>query len=400
MKFEDELKLKLKTDKMEDSKRYVSSTIQTSQINNDTSISSEWGKLLHSAGSLIWFYAENYTQLTPDEITKKEKEFCASVSNESLNQMKKSIELTPEERLYLQYNSGAIFYQGYSEVKPISKILLRRMFIDCITKLVGEKNIDFKALKESSLGRLTSILEIVAGDIFVTQEQFDKKLAEQVDLRFNQRINCGGYALELDTFVVNHCDDFEKAVSDLLNKVPFIRLLGDTKLGDDEYYVLWRFQRKGGHHFVKIQDDGTVIEKDGCDPIREFSGWSNLENCPEAVFAVKKEHDRWIHHERFESICIDGKKGMNFEQTVQQAVQEQKNSFEYHNHSYSFKKGENEMVFLCSEGRIIADVFIEDGDCDVDIRMGEERYVSNTQPTQPLQIKDGKLQNRKDDEGR
>ena len=91
---------------------------------------------------------------------------------------------------------------------------------------------------------------------------------------------------------------------------------------------------------------------------------------------------------------------MNFEQTVQQAVQEQKNSFEYHNHSYSFKKGENEMVFLCSEGRIIADVFIEDGDCDVDIRMGEERYVSNTQPTQPLQIKDGKLQNRKDDEGR
>ena len=53
-------------------------------------------------------------------------------------------------------------------------------------------------------------------------------------------------------------------------------------------------------------------------------------------------------------------------------------------------------VYICSDGRVIADAFIENGECLVDIPESEKRYVSNTQPPVPLCIKDGKIQNSDD----
>ena len=145
-----------------------------------------------------------------------------------------------------------------------------------------------------------------------------------------------------------------------------------------------------GHHFVKVQADGTIIEKNGNEPVKMFSGWSpRLNGCPEAIFAVKKDHSMDLQRT---SICIRGIEGMNFEETVKLSIQEHSNSFKYHNHEFYFKKDNDGNIYICSEGRIIADIFIENSECLVDVLEAEKRYVSNTQPPVHLHIRDGKLQ--------
>jgi len=394
MNFEDKLKENLQQKILENAKIKLKYILENSIISNTRYYGNSWNEVLSGIEQLIDYYTENYTDLTIEKCIEASEKFLESVSNESLNNMKKDLQLTEQEERYIIYEETQ--YYSNDRISPISEILLQRKLIEFIEKYMGiNKAIEILQGKEceKTIRQKEYIYKLITGDFFKSEEQLQKRIEEQAEKWFNDRINCGGFALELDTCVFNYSNDFEKAVSDLLEKVPFIRLLGDKKLEDDEYIVIWKVHEGGGHHFIKVQEDGTIIEKDGADPIKMFSGWAkSLNGCPEAVFAVKKQHDMYLKENEYQFINIDDKHSLNFEEAAQNAIHIQSNSFEYHNHTYYFKKDNDGNIYICSEGRIIADAFIEDGECIVDIVEGEKRYVSNTQPSVPLQIKEGKLQ--------
>lgn len=154
------------------------------------------------------------------------------------------------------------------------------------------------------------------------------------------------------------------------------------------YYIE---QKDGGHHFIRIEDDGTVVEKEGAQKPQQFQSWGVLEDAPEAVFAVKKEHDM-NYFEKIGYVGIPSESTMNFEQTAWQSVQDRSNTFEYHNHSYELKTAGDETIYICSNGEIIAEMLTNGEDYDVEIREGKQAYVSNTQPQKPIIINNGKYQ--------
>ena len=403
MDFESRLKEELKNKILANSAKRLNSILGDCRINNPSKgCIGQWIEVVTGIEDLIYEYMERYSELSNEQIIDKIEEFSAMISNSSLNEMKKDIKLTEQEERNIKY--GELKYYDSNVISPISQVLLRRKLLEFIKEFMEMgKVIEMLENGADSGVRIRKsqyIKEFLSDKFWVTEEQWRKRLKEETERWFKDRINCGGYALELDACVFNHSKDFECAVSELLNKVSFLRLLGDTKLNDDEYLVIWKVHEGGGHHFVKVQEDGTIIEKDGAGPTQKFSGWSkSLNGCSEAVFAVKKEHDIHVSGEDgYSLITIDGIDGLNFEQTAQRAIQEKKNTFEYHNHVYCFKKDNDENVYICSDERIVADAFIEDEQCLVDILESEKRYVSNTQPPQPLIIKDGKIQNWKNND--
>lgn len=197
---------------------------------------------------------------------------------------------------------------------------------------------------------------------------------EHIESAFNREINCGGYALEVDLAIFRGNVDFERTVSTLLEKFPFIRLLGNTPLGADEYIVKYR-TTPGGHHFVKIKD-GRATEKNAIEPIQDFTGWAEvLKDQPEAVFAVKREHEIF----GYDQTTLMIKEGKDFDDTVSEAYQKQENTFFYHSQPYSFKKEvKTGNLYIYSNGLQVARLIAEDGECIALINEGFEDYVSNT----------------------
>lgn len=142
------------------------------------------------------------------------------------------------------------------------------------------------------------------------------------------------------------------------------------------------------------------MEKDESGEPRKFQNWGVLEHAPEAVFAVKKEHNIY-YYELMGNIGIPTDNAMNFEQSIWQAVQNRNNTFEYHGHSYELKKSDDETIFICSQNEIIAEMVTNGEEYDVEVREGKQAYISNVQPPNPIIIKDGKYQeNAKDDKER
>ena len=220
---------------------------------------------------------------------------------------------------------------------------------------------------------------------------------------FNKRMNCGGYALEIDGCLFPNGDTLGGYVSSLLKRYKFIRLLGDRPLQDDEYLVFYRFieyernkGRNNGHHFIKVNDDGLVVEKFGSEPLRIFKGWNErYKDSPEVAFAVKKEHDNEIDSELdmwFNWIEI--KKGLDFEGSIYQAILQRNNQFEYHGHNFRLKKSSEDELFITDEkGEIVAEVLVEGKDIAVGIKEGKEEYVENySGPVKPI-IENGRLVN-------
>lgn len=190
----------------------------------------------------------------------------------------------------------------------------------------------------------------------------------------NQRINCGGYAFEIDCCIFKGKLDFERTVSAILEALPFARLLGNTNLEPDEYIVKYRATPSFGHHFIKIQD-GKATEKHEAGPVQDFTDWpEGFENLPEATFAVKKEHS--IFAERW-SLLIDS--GKNFDDTVDIAYKNQQDTFSYHSHNYSFKRNSaTGKSYIYSDRLRVAEFVVEDDECIAIIRNGYEEFVSNT----------------------
>lgn len=278
--------------------------------------------------------------------------------------------------------------------KAIKEVLGRRVLLE---KLKGEDIEDILQVLQAEAQRneyfapqYFYIAQLIRGEFFKIQEAFNEKMAQEAEILFNQAINCGGYALQVDTCIFPGDCDFDTKVSSILDIFPFVRLLGDTKLAEDEYLVLYRAKNRG-HHFIRIEEDGTVVEKEGAQKPQKFSDWGSLEDAPEAVFAVKKEHDM-NYFDKMKHIGIPTETSKDFEQTIWAAVQNRNNTFEYHGHNYLLKKSDDETIYVCSGDEIIAEMLTNGEEYDVEIRTGKQAYVSNTQPNKPIRIKDGKYQ--------
>lgn len=331
-----------------------------------------------------------YISRTRPELSKEQQyklydEFDQATTPEALMQLRQKIELEQAEKEYLEYCSGEV---------AIIKVLMRRVLLE---KLQEKPEQILQVLQQEAnenerfAQQYSYLAQLISGELFAVHELLKRKIEEDTQYHFNHAINCGGYALKIDTCVFPNKGDFETKVSSILESFPFVRLLGDTRLQKDEYLVLYRAGKKGGHHFIRIEDDGTVMEKDGADPIQKFRDWKTLKDAPEAVFAVKKEHEmNWFKTKG--SIVVPTETSKNFEETVWTAIQNRQNSFEYHNHSYSLKKAGEETIYICSGDEIVAEMMTDGEEYDIEIREGKKAFISNTQPKNPIVIKDGKYQ--------
>ena len=332
-----------------------------------------------------------YISRTRPELSKEQQyklydEFDQATTPEALMQLRQKIELEQAEKEYLEYCSGEV---------AIIKVLMRRVLLEKLQEKPEQilKVLQQEANENERFAQQYSYLsQLISGELFKeVQGLLERKIEKDTQNLFNQAINCGGYALKIDTCVFPNNGDFETKVSSILESFSFVRLLGDTKLQKDEYLVLYRAGKKGGHHFIRIEDDGTVMEKDGADSIQKFRDWKTLKDAPEAVFAVKKEHEmNWFKTKG--SIVVPTEPSKNFEETVWTAIQNRQNSFEYHNHSYSLKKAGEETIYICSGDEIVAKMMTDGEEYDIEIREGKKAFISNTQPKNPIVIKDGKYQ--------
>ena len=301
----------------------------------------------------------------------------------SLMELKKKIILRQSEKEYIEYQNELDFSKG-NNIEAIIEVLIRRLISE---KTNIEDLTEFDKLREEKFNgniyanRYLHIISLISGELFEeSEDKFSKMISDRVEENFNFYINCGGYAFEVDTCIFPGKNDFDKSVSSILELFPFVRLVGDTQLQEDEYLVLYRCS-KGGHHFIKQANDGTFLEKEGGNPPKNFEGWSEIfKNSPEAAFAVKKEHEM-EYFDKYGSIVIPRENSMNFEETIMHAIKNMQNTFEYHNHIYSLKKTDEEMIYVCSNGKIVAQVLRDEKDYDIEIDEQSKRYISNTKPS-------------------
>lgn len=294
-----------------------------------------------------------------------------------LMDLKGRIQLNEEEKNYIKYKIESDLF-GQEKIKSIIEVLIRRVLLEknniADLERFCEVPEEFKKSDEL-LGEYFYVKRLISGDIFDVENRFLKLILDKVEHDFNSEINCGGYALEIDTCIFpGKGNNLEKNVSSILDLFPFVRLLGDTELKEDEYLVLYRCSN--GHHFIKRKDDGTFVEKNECEPPRKFEGWSSsFADSPEVAFAVKKEHDI-EYFSKIGNIIVPTERTMNFEERAKLAVTNRENIFEYHNHTYLLKKSK-EGIYVCSNGKIVAQIFISDNEFVVNIDEDYRDYISN-----------------------
>lgn len=290
-----------------------------------------------------------------------------NISSEELNELLKKIEFTEDERYYLAYEN----IKG-SNTNHLLNILLRRKLIQGYNNEDCAKIIEtIKAENPVITERVTSVINLLEKANWPKKDEINRLIDEKAEVLYNGRINCGGYALKVDSCVWPSNSGFEGCVTGILENFPFVRLIGDSELAEDEYLVAYRIS-ENGHHFIRMEEDGTITEKCSAEPPKNFEGWDAdlLLDGREAVFAVKKEHDMGS-----ESVVIEG---MNFEQTVKHVLSEGNNTFEYHCHKYSITENGGENIVINDAGEKVADVVSNDQEYSVRIDSDKEDFISNT----------------------
>lgn len=350
-------------------------------------------------------------------LNEKVNDFFQNFTDNKLKEMYENSGFTEEEEKYIQLKSMRQIQEHSSAKNALVAILIRKkllkMFkeeeISKILLLISEKN--FKGKEH--------IMQLMSDNPFDEEviERWEKEIDEKVQYCFNDSINCGGYAFKIDQCFLVHTLKEENAerkvvkedarvISSYLEKFPFIRLLGDTKLEDDEYMVIYR--TVPGHafyerHFIRVEKDGTITEKDGNGPVRKFEKWTpafqSEDDAVEIIFAVKDEHPMFGYTSEDVNNNYNGK---NFEQTVEQAIKEKRNVLLYHCKEYFLKKDKEENIVVCSaegsENVIVADVLLnneedENIECVTVIREEYKKIIENYEGKIKPVIIDGKLAN-------
>ncbi len=311
---------------------------------------------------------DKYSDIKYREVTDFEKriqiddDFRKKLSDPNLKERLKRHNFTEEEMEYIWYCSVMDSWRGQDDFwgagrKAIAEILIRELIVEEF----GDDKLLPKMPDREEMRRET-----------------ERCIEEKTAYYFNQAINCGGYAFKIDQCIFpTYQDNFGKTVSSLLENFPFVRLLGESRLEDDEYLVFYRSTHGKcvGHHFVRVDDDGVVREKCECNTPKVFEDWGGLDDCPEAVFAVKKDHPMFGYD--LEKVNHNNT-GMDFGESVAASMKNRKNSFSYHGHDYRLKRSNDEEIFVVTpEGEKVAYVVADEEDCLVDIIENKKEYVEN-----------------------
>lgn len=347
------------------------------------------------------YYSKMYgNNKSYDEIYEMTETFKKQLTDDELLKMYNKHSFTQEEKEYINLVQISSILHSNSAKFAITDILLRAKIVEQF----GEKALqDLREIIKNEVPKteqnkkmIDRYMQLLSDNPY--GENIHKKLEDSIKEKaccfFNQRINCGGYALKIDQwFSPTGQSNFSKSVSSILEKFPFVRLLGDKLLEDDEYLVIYRAPKgeNTGHHFIRVDSDAIVREKNGNEEPRIFKDWGNLKDCEEALFAVKKEHKMFGYNP--EEINYNHK-GLDFNESVAKAISEQQNLFSYHNHSFCLKKSKQDEVFVTTtDGHIVAYVIADKDDCLVEVIESEKKYVENTSGTINPIINNGRLIN-------
>lgn len=336
------------------------------------------------------------------EIYKLVEKFKEKLTDNSLMKMYKEKEFSEEEMDYIYLTESSSKWRDIPYVSGGAKyaaieILLR----DLIIREFGEDElpvfIDIAQNEMPSCYRSTSqhFIQLLSDKPYGENihEKLEEQIEKQTDYYFNQKINCGGYSMKIDECIFPTQDNFSASVSYVLEHLNFVRLLGDKGLQDDEYLVMYRAPKgkATGHHFVRVDSDGTVREKNGCEPTKIFEDWGNLATCPEALFAVKKDHKMFGYSTYDINFRGDS---LDFGGAVAQAFRERNNNFSYHCHDFQLKKSKGGLIYVTTtSGEIVAEAMVDENDCEVEILEDKYDYVENVSNGIKPIIIDGKLVN-------
>lgn len=237
----------------------------------------------------------------------------------------------------------------------------------------------------------------------------------------SQLQNCGGYALEIPICiwpVKNYT--FEEKVLRLMDLYPFVRLLSDTELKENEYVVMYRAEGSG-HHFIKLNDDGEAIEKDASGLPQKFNGWGTLENAPEAVFAVVKQEHRderiktlpqcnrnmYLDNDAYEYtedsytdiITRKAEKPATFDRILMEAYNNRNSTFTYNNKEISLKveKDDKDLIYICYKNYVLGTVCTDGETFIIELDEKKKNIIFGFKPISPIQIGNEKELKQKDD---
>ena len=223
--------------------------------------------------------------------------------------------------------------------------------------------------------------------------------------------NCGGYALQIPICIFSGNNyTFEEQVLRITELYPFVRLLSDTELKEDEYVVIFR-SGKTGHHFIRIDENGNATEKNECNLPRNFQGWGTLEHDSEAVFAVVKQEyrpeemkklpqcnrDMFLDQDAYYQIEEDGykdiikKKAVNpitFSDRLKAAYISKTSSFIYRGKTFYLKinKNDSEIIYICDDTEILGEFYTDGNEFIIELNNKKKNKIFGYEPSKPLVI--------------
>lgn len=249
----------------------------------------------------------------------------------------------------------------------------------------------------------------------------DKENLEGLVHYMSQIQNCGGYALEIPVCiwpVKNYT--FEEKVLRILDLYPFVRLLSTSELKENEYIVKYRAE-KAGHHFIKVREDGEIIEKNESNLPQKFNGWGTLENSPEAVFAVLKQECRseamkklpqcnknmFLDMDAYEYtedgytsiMTTEAEKPATFERKLIDTYNNGNSSFSYNNKPFSLKvkKDDKDLIYICNENDILGTVCTDGETFIIELEDTKKNDIFGFQPASKILLKNQKTDKQKSD---
>jgi hypothetical protein len=321
---------------------------------------------------------------------------------------------TDDEKRYIKYTKltktwNGEFSHSFSETYAILDVLFKynlRSEVDLVFSQKRQSIMEDSSLddvdKKARLAELEKqrISELEYIDkrfpLLVDEQQYRDTLHSSALSTFDNSVNCGSYALEIDQPIYPFgYTDVNKNVSCILNNFPFVRLLGDSQLKDDEYMVLYKANSAGyGHHFVKVDETGKLTEKDGSKPVGDFTDWSKNLDSDVAVFAVKKKHNNFGYHQN--DIRQYSTKDVCFSDSLSRAIAARQNFFSYRGTKYSLKKDEHGAIIVVANGQLVATSLKDKDHLSLTFAEGQEARINKLSPKNPLQIVNGVITNYSD----
>lgn len=258
-------------------------------------------------------------------------------------------------------------------------------------------------------------------DAYAKLKEAVKYFSENEDINglehyMKQIQNCGGYALQIPICIFAGDNyTFEEKVLRILELFPFVRLLSDTELREDEYVVIFR-SGKTGHHFIRIDENGRATDKHESNLPENFQGWGNLKCASEAVFAVVKQEyrsksikdlpqcnrDMFLDEDAYYQIEEDGyrdiakkkaNKPITFSDKLQDAYSSRTSSFTYQGKTFYLKinKNDSKKIYICDDKEILGELCTDENEFIIELNDKKKNKIFGYEPSEHIIIKNRKV---------